>query len=431
MRQDGRGLRLFDPMFPRDIFMPSKPEAPDIAILEKPEFGDTFFKPLADARRIHGKPILRHGYEIVRFCLWKKYFTRADYYTYGFHKERAVSDARAGRYVGNTRNVQFIRKANRLGTAGRAILNNKVLTDIVLRSADIRTEPIIAAFASDLPPLGGQTLASAEDLAGFLRAPDRYPLFGKPCAGVFSSGVISLDRCDLASDSVVTREGSVLQIEALARSIATRYRGGYLFQKRIVQHPDVRQFSGETVSSLRVLTINDGTRQWVHYAIWKLASAESVADNSWRPGVAFCMVDPGSGAVARAAIRPMGVNEQTEHHPATGIRLIGAKVPLWDAVQTLACRAAAVLPDVPVIGWDIAITPDGPLIIEGAEDPGPALYQMVMEEGVLTDEFLSILDRVAAIRRQRGQGEPSGVRTPLRDRRNRWLRKFDIMELLR
>jgi hypothetical protein len=65
-----------------------------------------------------------------------------------------------------------------------------------------------------------------------------------------------------------------------------------------------------------------------------------------------------------------------EQHPITGINLIGLQIPYWNEVLTMLEGAAAEIPQVGYVGWDVAITPDGPIIIEGNTTPGYRYYQI-------------------------------------------------------
>ena len=65
-----------------------------------------------------------------------------------------------------------------------------------------------------------------------------------------------------------------------------------------------------------------------------------------------------------------------EKHPDTGITFIGYQIPMLPEAIALAKKAAMVIPQMRHVGWDIAITPDGPVIVEGNEHPGTDLCQL-------------------------------------------------------
>jgi hypothetical protein len=64
--------------------------------------------------------------------------------------------------------------------------------------------------------------------------------------------------------------------------------------------------------------------------------------------------------------RPDGVGlVEVTRHPVTGAVLPGFQLPLWPEACALARRAALSFRPLLTVGWDIAFTPDGPLLIEG------------------------------------------------------------------
>jgi hypothetical protein len=74
----------------------------------------------------------------------------------------------------------------------------------------------------------------------------------------------------------------------------------------------------------------------------------------------------------------MGVGRNAgwwDSHPVTGVRIAGRRVPAWDEVLALARRAHAAFPDQVAIGWDIAVLPDGPALVEGNKSPDLDIIQ--------------------------------------------------------
>ena len=63
-------------------------------------------------------------------------------------------------------------------------------------------------------------------------------------------------------------------------------------------------------------------------------------------------------------------------HPETNTPIQGFQIPEWELVKSLVLEAAKVVPQVGLVGWDVAISDHGPLLIEGNEFPGHDIYQL-------------------------------------------------------
>ena len=68
-------------------------------------------------------------------------------------------------------------------------------------------------------------------------------------------------------------------------------------------------------------------------------------------------------------------------HPTTGARVEGTRLPNWGEVKRLAIKAHEAFADRVMVGWDIAIGPDGPIVVEGNGSPDMDLMQRFMELG--------------------------------------------------
>lgn len=61
--------------------------------------------------------------------------------------------------------------------------------------------------------------------------------------------------------------------------------------------------------------------------------------------------------------------EYFDAHPDTGCSFIGFRVPCYKEAVDLCRRAARVRPGMRYVGWDVAVTPDGPVLVEGNDLP--------------------------------------------------------------
>jgi Sugar-transfer associated ATP-grasp len=88
-------------------------------------------------------------------------------------------------------------------------------------------------------------------------------------------------------------------------------------------------------------------------------------------------------------------------------------VPCWAAGAELVCRAHAAAPcSTPIVGWDLAFTDRGPVLVEGNNVPGINLMQMPIDTPLGATPVVAILlDYVRAAYGTRAdvlaQNEPS------------------------
>lgn len=74
---------------------------------------------------------------------------------------------------------------------------------------------------------------------------------------------------------------------------------------------------------------------------------------------------------------------ETDIHPGTDIKMTGRVIPFWSEVIRLCINAAFKLKECKFIGWDVAITEKGPLLIEGNHTPDLDMVEFVGSHGYL------------------------------------------------
>ncbi len=142
----------------------------------------------------------------------------------------------------------------------------------------------------------------------------------------------------------------------------------------LVQHPQMAALHPHSVNCVRIATfVKDDGSPTIIYAACKAGSGGAPCDNTGRGGVT-CLLD-----IERGVTISHGHNEETGEfitHPTTGITLRGYEIPMAKECRELALKAALRYPDFRYVGWDICITPTGPVLIEGNDYPGYDLAQM-------------------------------------------------------
>lgn len=151
-----------------------------------------------------------------------------------------------------------------------------------------------------------------------------------------------------------------------------RFKGkrGCIVQPRIVSHPDLDEISSPGVlATIRAVTcIVDGEPQLL-FASLRIPVGDNITDNfsHGASGNIIAPIDLVSGeiGVCRGSINKAWPEiADVVSHPDTGNRIQGVKVPLWDEVLDLLDRGQRSLPHLRTLGWDIAVTENGPMVVE-------------------------------------------------------------------
>jgi hypothetical protein len=157
-----------------------------------------------------------------------------------------------------------------------------------------------------------------------------------------------------------------------------------LVQPRMVNHPDIADLSNGALCTARIMTcLNETGSAEVVAAVYRMAiGRNTVVDNIHAGGIA-AEVGLADGRLGPAS--NLGDDARLgwlSSHPDTGAAIEGRKLPLWREACKLAMRAHGAFADRTVIGWDIAITADGPMLVEGNSGPDVDLLQRPMRRGL-------------------------------------------------
>lgn len=73
-----------------------------------------------------------------------------------------------------------------------------------------------------------------------------------------------------------------------------------------------------------------------------------------------------------------------EVHPDSGIRIKGFQIPRWQEMLTMVDELMALLPEYGYVGWDLVLTPDGWVVMEG-NYAGEFMFQLINGRGYLRE----------------------------------------------
>ncbi len=145
----------------------------------------------------------------------------------------------------------------------------------------------------------------------------------------------------------------------------------FLVEDYVRQHKEMNRLCKASVNTLRIVTVRKNNKTTVMLRAIRIGNGLRDVDN-FHSGGMYTLFDE-NGVITKPAMDREG--KLFEVHPVSKVPIKGFKIPYYKESIDLAVTASQKIPQVGLVGWDIAITDKGPVLIEGNELPGYDIYQ--------------------------------------------------------
>ena len=213
-------------------------------------------------------------------------------------------------------------------------------------------------------------VTSLEDFKKFIK--NKKTIFAKPPTDFGGHGI----------EKIILKDENIEELYERLKSKKLN-----LIEEEIVQHDELNKINPFAVNSFRIVTlVKDGKAYMLANAL-RLNIDDSVAIGC---DDAYMRLDE-NGKICSRVVDDVA-NVYTEH-PIAKIKFDTVKIPYVKEAFEMALKAALEVPEVRYVGWDIAITKKGPVIMEGNEYPSYGLVQYYL----FNDEHEGHLKQIADI----------------------------------
>jgi hypothetical protein len=224
------------------------------------------------------------------------------------------------------------------------IERNKVLLRRVLEQAELPVVKELFSIERDgvISDYAGRQIDAGEARAILARHGDA--VFVKTLRGTWGTGAYVLARNAIPADFPAGLKDIIVQ-------------------PVIGQHRVLNAVYPNSVNTVRIDTLRTETSIVSNGAVLRMGAGGAVVDNGSAGGL-IAGLDLETGRLRGVARRkPEYGDDWCERHPDTGARFAEVTVPFWRELRAVVARAAGHLP-FGSLAWDVAVTADGPLIVE-------------------------------------------------------------------
>lgn len=163
-----------------------------------------------------------------------------------------------------------------------------------------------------------------------------------------------------------------------------------LLEDYVIQHSEMSRLFPKSVNTIRMVTVRVNEKTTIVCRVIRIGNGDNVVDN-YNHGGMISVVDD-NGVITKPAIDKAGNVYET--HPVTGTEIMGFQIPMFEEAKALVMKMSEVFPQVGYTAWDICITENGPVAIEGNELPGYDLYQSKIHLNEGNTGLKPVFDRI-------------------------------------
>lgn len=208
---------------------------------------------------------------------------------------------------------------------------------------------------------------SMKDYGSFEKFVQKHPIFVKK--EVFES----LGR---GTELVDIRELKIPLKEYYKKLIS---KGKHMLEEKVCQSAIMSRLNESSVNTIRCITFNTKNGIVIPYCFMKVGRKGAFVDNGGAGGI-LIGIDNCSGRLVTDGINEFG--EVYSEHPDSNVKFIGYQLPEWNQMIEMCKEMSKQVPTVGYIGWDMAHTDNGWVVIEGNNCGQMIGPQMIWHKGI-------------------------------------------------
>lgn len=339
---------------------------------------------LAYAAKASGRSVLTIQREFSQMAKSDARLNMVEYVRNGLHDSDRYSPEERAEFLSNDLHWPITHTCNNKDWTAAA--EDKALAGTLLQAGGVPVPNSLAVIdrSARLYP-GIEKIDTADALKAILLANSDRKLFGKVTNGMVSFGAF---RVETADDTHIHCSGHA---PMTYESFLSDFVGdnAYIVQEVLTNHDGFSKYCS-ALATVRMVNLVRETDVFTPMAIIKLPQGDNIADAFWRPGNLACAIDVDSGQILTVARRGVETDFLQDHPDVPG--LMGAILPCWQQLREINERAARIFAPIRYQSTDIAITPDGPVVVELNYGGGFDLPQYASRRGMLTAEVRAFFE---------------------------------------
>jgi hypothetical protein len=205
----------------------------------------------------------------------------------------------------------------------------------------------------------------------------------KPVSSYGGHGIRRIQKVD----GSLFEGGQSVMLDEIWEDLSPHMARGVVMEAVIQNAAKIRDMNPSSLNTFRVITFSHPSKGWQPICSYlRVGRGNSVVDNRSSGGLVVQIDSDGT------AVKAVDMESRTDysHHPDHGAPIAGVVIEEFSDCVQFAVDASAHFSQMGVLGWDIALTEDGPMVVEVNAAPTIDNPQLVFG-GLITDDLAEVL----------------------------------------
>ena len=247
-------------------------------------------------------------------------------------------------------------------THNACLARDKYLTSILLDKTQIPHPKLYAYYNPEMSNYNDSIANNIKELSSILTLSKKKSFVIKPSAdSAHGNGVLVCN--DFNSELLTFKKynGALIKLSDIIHD-----KRAYLFEEPVIQNVQMMKLNSSSVNTVRIMTALYPNQEVRLFAAWfKIGRAGSCIDNAGSGGNVDGGVNINTGELFNATkFDSWSHLKSVDSHPDSKAKINGLVLDNWSEIKRLVMDFQARIPELKTIGWDVALTEHGPMIIE-------------------------------------------------------------------
>lgn len=235
------------------------------------------------------------------------------------------------------------------------VSDDKELTHRLFDSYGVRQAEMLFQFKHQLFYDHQKNILDDSEVDKLIVDSDAERLFLKPTMGLGGKGIMVFNK----KEKFIDKQGNELTADFVRKNLDKSEN--YLLQEGLKQHDEINKIYPNAVNTFRVKTKMIDGKAEILFAMLRMGQGGNQLDNASLEGL-VCKVDIDTGNFD--SLGYTGLGRTMKAHTDSNFVFEGYSFPYWNEVKEFVLMAARKIEIIGYIGWDIAYTVNGPVVIE-------------------------------------------------------------------